>query len=43
MTILGNALVAGIILGAAVPVVLTSRADSENAKFLSIATALAVS
>ncbi len=43
MTILGNALVAGIIVGAAVPVVLTSRADSENAKFLSIATALAVS
>ncbi len=43
MTILGNALVAGVILGASVPVVLTSRADSENAKFLSIATALAVS
>ncbi len=43
MTILGNSLVAGIILGASVPVVLTSRADSENAKFLSIATALAVS
>ncbi|APF19060.1 phosphate acetyl/butaryl transferase [Caldithrix abyssi DSM 13497] len=42
MTILGNALVAGVILGAAAPVVLTSRADSENAKFLSIATALAV-
>ncbi|NOX87621.1 MAG: bifunctional enoyl-CoA hydratase/phosphate acetyltransferase [Calditrichaeota bacterium] len=43
MTILGNAMVAGIILGAAVPVVLTSRADSENSKFLSIAAALAVS
>jgi phosphate butyryltransferase len=43
LTILGNALVAGVILGASVPVVLTSRADSENAKFLSIATALAVS
>ncbi|MHB2156438.1 bifunctional enoyl-CoA hydratase/phosphate acetyltransferase [Calditrichota bacterium GD2] len=42
MTVLGNALVAGVILGAAAPVVLTSRADSENAKFLSIATALAV-
>lgn len=43
LTILGNALVAGIVLGAAVPVVLTSRADSENAKFLSIVTALAIS
>lgn len=43
LTILGNALVAGVILGASVPVVLTSRADSENAKFLSIAAALAVS
>ncbi len=43
LTILGNALVAGVILGASAPVVLTSRADSENAKFLSIAAALAVS
>ena len=43
LTILGNALVAGVILGASVPVVLTSRADSENSKFLSIATALAIS
>jgi len=43
LTILGNAMVAGVILGAAVPVVLTSRADSENAKFLSIAAALAIS
>lgn len=43
LTILGNALVAGVILGATVPVVLTSRADSENSKFLSIATALAIS
>jgi len=43
LTILGNALVAGVILGAKVPVVLTSRADSENAKYLSIITALAVS
>ena len=43
LTILGGALVAGVILGASVPVVLTSRADSDNAKFLSIATALAIS
>ena len=43
LTILGNAEVAGVILGAAVPVVLTSRADSDNSKFLSIATALAIS
>ncbi len=43
LTVLGNALVAGVVLGASVPVVLTSRADSENAKFLSIATALAIS
>ncbi len=43
LTILGNALVAGVILGASVPVVLTSRADSDNSKFLSIATALAIS
>ncbi len=43
LTILGKALVAGVVLGAAVPVVLTSRADSENAKFLSIVTALAIS
>ena len=43
LTILGNAMVAGVILGAAVPVVLTSRADSENSKFLSIATALIIS
>ena len=43
MTVLGNALVAGVILGASAPVVLTSRADSENAKYLSIVTALAIS
>lgn len=43
MTVLGNALVAGVILGASVPVVLTSRADSENSKYLSIVTALAIS
>ncbi len=43
MTVLGNALAAGVILGASAPVVLTSRADSENSKFLSIATALKIS
>jgi phosphate butyryltransferase len=43
LTTLGNARVAGVILGAAVPVVLTSRADSENSKFLSIAAALSIS
>ncbi len=43
LTILGNARVGGVILGASVPVVLTSRADSENSKFLSIASALAIS
>ncbi len=43
LTILGNTLVAGVILGARVPVVLSSRADSENAKYLSIVAALAIS
>jgi len=43
LTILGNARVGGIILGAKVPVVLTSRADSEDSKYLSIVTALRAS
>ncbi len=43
LTVLGNAQVAGVILGASVPVVLTSRADSDNSKYLSIASALAIS
>jgi len=43
LTTLGNAQVAGVILGASVPVVLTSRADSENSKFLSIVCALSIS
>jgi phosphate butyryltransferase len=43
LAVLGNALVAGVIVGASAPVVLTSRADSENSKFLSIASALAIS
>ena len=33
---------AGLILGATAPVVLTSRADSAETKFLSIATAVAL-
>jgi phosphate butyryltransferase len=40
LTVLGDAKVGGIIVGAAVPVILTSRADSEESKFLSILTAL---
>ncbi len=43
LTVLGNAKVAGIILGAAAPIVLTSRADSDESKFLSILTALKAS
>jgi len=43
LTVLGNAQVAGVVLGASVPVVLTSRADSDNSKYLSIASALAIS
>ena len=43
LTILGKAAVAGVILGASAPVVLTSRADSDNSKYLSIATALLIS
>ena len=43
LTLLGNAKVAGIIVGAAAPIVLTSRADSEESKFLSIVTALKAS
>jgi phosphate butyryltransferase len=42
LTVLGKTKVAGIILGACAPVVLTSRADSEESKFLSIITALKV-
>lgn len=43
LTILGDAKVAGVITGAAAPVVLTSRADSDESKFLSIISALAIS
>ncbi len=34
---LGNASVAGLIMGAKVPIIMTSRADSDEAKFHSIA------
>ncbi len=43
MSYLAGAKTAGIIVGARVPIVLTSRADSEETKFLSIATAARVS
>ncbi|GAB4172925.1 MAG: phosphate butyryltransferase [Calditrichia bacterium] len=39
MSYLAGARTAGLILGAKVPVVLTSRADSDDTKYLSIATA----
>jgi phosphate butyryltransferase len=42
MSYLAGAKTAGIILGAQVPIVLTSRADSDETKFLSIATAAKV-
>ena len=43
MTILARAKAAGILVGARVPVVLPSRADSDQTKFLSIAAAVAMS
>jgi phosphate butyryltransferase len=43
LTILAKAQVAGIVLGARTPIVLTSRADSDQSKFLSIASALLIS
>jgi phosphate butyryltransferase len=42
LNFLGGAVTAAIITGSAVPVVLTSRADSEKSKFLSIALAAAL-
>ncbi len=42
LTLFADAKVAGLILGAAAPVVLTSRADSDESKFLSILTALKI-
>ncbi len=43
MSYLAGAKTAGIIIGASVPIVLTSRSDSEETKFLSIAAAARVS
>jgi phosphate butyryltransferase len=43
LTIMGNAKVAGIVTGAAAPIILTSRADNEESKYLSIVTALRAS
>jgi phosphate butyryltransferase len=42
MSCLAGAKTAGIIVGASVPIILTSRADSDETKFLSIATAVRV-
>ena len=41
MSFFGKAQVAGVVSGAKVPVVLTSRADSENAKYASLRLAIA--
>jgi len=43
LTVMGNSKVAGIIIGAKAPIVLTSRADSEESKYLSILSALKAS
>ncbi|MBN1542563.1 bifunctional enoyl-CoA hydratase/phosphate acetyltransferase [candidate division KSB1 bacterium] len=43
LTYLGGSKTAGLIIGAQVPIVLTSRADSDETKFLSIALAMAAS
>jgi phosphate butyryltransferase len=42
MNFLGGATAAAVIMGARVPIVLTSRGDSEKSKFLSIALAAAI-
>lgn len=42
LNFLGGASTAAVIMGAAVPIVLTSRADSEKSKFLSISLAAAI-
>jgi len=43
LTLMAQAKVAGIVVGASAPVVLTSRADTEESKYLSILTALKAS
>ena len=42
LNFLGGASVAAVIMGATVPIVLTSRSDSESSKMLSIALAAAM-
>ncbi len=42
LSFLGGAKVAAVIMGATVPIVLTSRSDSEESKMLSIALAAAM-
>ncbi len=42
LNFLGGAVSAGILLGASVPVVLTSRSDSDESKFMSIVFAVAI-
>ena len=42
LTIIEKVKAAGIVLGAKIPVVLTSRADSEESRFLSLITALRI-
>ena len=43
LTLMGGAKTAGLVIGASAPIVLTSRADSYQSKYLSILTALKVS
>jgi phosphate butyryltransferase len=43
LTLMGQAKVAGIVVGASAPVVLTSRADTDESKYFSILTALKAS
>lgn len=43
LTLLGGARAAGVVMGASSPIVLTSRADSHDAKYLSILSAIAIS
>lgn len=43
LSILAHAKTAGVVLGAKVPIILSSRADSEETKYLSIAVGLSIS
>ena len=42
LNFLGGAVSAALVLGASVPVILTSRADSDQSKFMSIVFAVAI-